>query len=167
MEMAAIETPHELFVHKLGAALRMEHTILEILENLQQKASDSRLERQLEHHRMDTQRQIENLDRAFEALGRASESQPCPVIEGLERNTEQMVDQVDDDLVDLVILDGLIETEHYEIGVYEGLIITAETSGEEDLVPLFQENLEEEQQTLVEAVKAAEQLSYQLSKQAL
>ena len=165
--MAAIETPHELFVHKLGAALRMEHTTLEILENLQQKASDSRLRRQLQHHRLDTQQQIQNLHRAFESLGREPESHPCPVIDGFEQNTEQMVDQVDDDLLDLVILDGVIETEHYEIGVYEGLIITAETSGEEDLVPLFQENLEEEQQTLDEAVKAAEQLSYKLTTHAL
>lgn len=164
--MAVIETPNELFVHKLGAALKMEHTTLAILENLQQKALDSTLQRQLQQHHLDTKQQVQNLHRAFEALGQAPESRASPVVEGFEKNTEQVVDQVDDELVDLVILDGVIETEHYEIGVYEGLIIAAETSGEEDLVPLFQENLEQEQQALIEAVKAAEQLSYRLSKQA-
>jgi ferritin-like metal-binding protein YciE len=32
--MAKIETPRELFVHKVGAALTMEETILEMLEEL-------------------------------------------------------------------------------------------------------------------------------------
>src|SRR5215831_7048784 len=37
--MASIETPRELFIHKLGAALTMEETILEMLKELQDEAS--------------------------------------------------------------------------------------------------------------------------------
>src|SRR5438874_1245151 len=67
--MASIETPHELFVHKLGAALTMEETILEMLENLQEEASDSTLQRNLEQHHRETQQQIGNLKQIFRALG--------------------------------------------------------------------------------------------------
>ena len=72
--MASIETPRELFVHKLGAALTMEETILEMLENLQEEASDAKLQRDLQQHHRETQQQIENLKRVFQALGEEPEN---------------------------------------------------------------------------------------------
>jgi ferritin-like metal-binding protein YciE len=157
--MANIESPQELFVHKLGAALTMEETILEMLEKLQDEASDSKLTRDLAHHHRETRQQVDNLHRAFQALGEQVDKQPCPAIEGLEKEGEQMIKNVDDDLVDSVILSGVIETEHHEIAVYDGLIIRAEAMGEEDLVALLLENLEQEEAALDKAVKATERLA--------
>src|SRR5918996_230261 len=74
--MAKIETPTELFVHKLGAALTMEETILGMLEDLQEEASDSTLQRNLREHHAETQQQIQNLHRIFEALGADADKQP-------------------------------------------------------------------------------------------
>jgi ferritin-like metal-binding protein YciE len=162
--MATIETPTELFVHKLGAALTMEETILDMLKRLQDEASDSKLQKQLQQHHKETQQQIRNLKQVFEALGEQPETQSCPTIEGLEKEGRQMIKQVDDELVDSVILGGVIETEHHEIAVYDGLIIKAEAMGDDDVVALLQENLEQEEATLDKAVKAAEQTSKQLAK---
>ena len=155
--MATVETPTELFVHELGAALTMEETILEMLENLQDKAFDGKLRQQLQQHHTETQQQIQNLRRIFEALGRQPEKQPCPAIEGLEKDGEQLIKQVDDALVDSVILGAVIKTEHLEVAVYDGLIIKAEQLDDDDIVALLQENLEQEEATLDKAVKAAEQ----------
>src|SRR4051812_13728541 len=160
--MAKVETPTELFVHKLGAALTMEETILEMLEDLQDEASDTTLQRNLQEHHAETQQQVQNLHRIFEALGEEPEKQPCPAIEGLQKEGEQNVKQVDDILVDSVILGGVIETEHHEIAVYDGLIIKAEQMGDDDIVALLHENLEQEEATLDKAVKAAEQSAKQL-----
>ena len=154
-----IESPQELFVHKLGAALTMEETILEMLEKLQEKANDSSLRRNLQQHHRETQGHVENLNQVFTALGKRPEDQPCPAIEGSKKEGEQMLDQVDDSLVDTVILSGVIETEHHEIAVYDGLIIKAENMGEDDVVALLTENLEQEDATLNKAIKAAEQLA--------
>jgi len=66
---AKIESPDELFVHKLGATLTMEETILELLEKLQQEANDPSLRRQLQQHHKETQGQVDNLHRVFAALG--------------------------------------------------------------------------------------------------
>jgi ferritin-like metal-binding protein YciE len=162
--MATIETPTELFVHKLGAALTMEETILDMLKRLQDEASDPKLQQQLQQHHKETQQQIRNLKQVFEALGEQPETQSCPTIEGLEKEGRQMIKQVDDELVDSVILGGVIETEHHEIAVYDGLIIKAEAMGDDDVVALLQENLEQEEATLDKAVKAAEQTSKQLAK---
>ncbi|MFL5983115.1 MAG: ferritin-like domain-containing protein [Gaiellaceae bacterium] len=155
--MAKVETPTELFVHKLGAALTMEETILEMLEDLQEEASDTTLQRNLQQHHTETRQQIQNLRRIFDALGEQPEKQSCPAIEGLEKEGQQMIKEVDDTLVDSVILGGVIETEHHEIAVYDGLIIKAEQMGDDDIVALLHENLEQEEATLDKAVKAAEQ----------
>ena len=160
--MASIETPHELFVHKLGAALTMEETILGMLENLQAEASDPKLQRDLQTHHKETQQQIGNLQQIFRALGEEPDTQSCPAIEGLEKEGKQMLKEVDDSLVDSVIVGGVIETEHHEIAVYDGLIIKAEQMDQDDIVALLHENLEQEEAALDKAVKAAEQSAKQL-----
>jgi ferritin-like metal-binding protein YciE len=165
--MAAIESSRELLVHKLGAALTMEETSLEMLELFIEKASDSRLRLRLQRQHEGTRRQIHNLRYAFEALGAEAESRPTLVVAALEKEATRMIEQVDDGLVDSVILDRVIEGASHEIAIYNELIINAETIDEEDLVPLFQENLEPEEQALDEAIKNAEQVSYQLVKQRL
>src|SRR5437764_15431151 len=163
--MASVETPTELFVHKLGAALTMEDTILEMLEQLRDEASDSKLKQDLQRHRQETQQQVQNLHRIFDALGEKVERQSCPAIDGLKKEGEQMIKEVDDNLVDSVILGGVIETEHHEIAVYDSLIIKAEQLGDDDIVALLQENLEQEEAALDKAVKTAEKSAQQLVRQ--
>jgi len=154
-----IESPQELFVHKLGAALTMEETILDMLEKLQEEARDSTLQRNLKQHHRETQGHVRNLRQVFTALGEQPEEQPCPAIEGLEAEGEQMLKQVDDSLNDAVILSGVIETEHHEIAVYDGLIIQAEQMGDDDVIALLNENIEDEEATLKKAISAAEQFA--------
>jgi ferritin-like metal-binding protein YciE len=160
--MASIETPRELFVHKLGAALTMEETILGMLENLQEEASDPTLQRNLQQHYRETQQHVANLHQVFQALGEEPEKESCPAIDGLEKEGKQMIKEAEDSLVDPVILSGVIETEHHEIAVYDGLIITAEQLDDQDIVALLQENLEQEEAALDKAVKASEQSAKQL-----
>ena len=73
-----------------------------------------------------------------------------------------MIKEADESLVDAVILSGVIETEHHEIAVYDGLIIQAEQMDDEDVVALLHENLEQEEAVLDKAVKAAEQSAKEL-----
>ena len=163
--MASVATPTELFVHELGAALTMEETILEMLQKLQNEASDSRLKKDLQHHQQETRQQVQNLRRIFDALGEPVERQTSPAIDGLKREGEQTIREVDGTLVDSVILGGVIETEHHEVAVYDGLIIKAEQMDDDDIVALLQENLEQEEAALDKAVKAAEKSAAQLVRQ--
>ena len=157
--MAKIESPRELFVHKLGAALTMEKTILRMLEEIAEKANDPQLKQNLRQHLRETQQQVHNLERAFVALGVEPESQTTATIEGLEQEGEQNLKDVDDSLNDAVILAGVVETEAHEIAVYDVLITHAEGMGEEDIVALLQENLEQEQSTLKKARNATKKLA--------
>jgi len=154
-----IETPRELYLHKLGGALKMENTILEMLPQLEEHAQDPQLKQSLRHHFEETQGHVQNLEQVFSALGAEVDDSPCPAIEGLEKEGQANLKMVDDSLNDHVIISGVCETEHHEIAVYEGLITKAAAMGEEDVVALLQENLENEQQTLQKAEQMGEQLA--------
>jgi ferritin-like metal-binding protein YciE len=156
--VAQIGDPKQLFIHKLGAALTMEETILTMLQELEQKANEAELKEQLSHHRNETHGQVANLEQAFAALGAQTEKQPCPAIEGLEKEGQTLIKQTAEDLVDVVILGAAAETEHHEIAVYDGLITQAEALGEQDVVALLQENLEIEEHTLQEVERSAQQI---------
>ena len=159
--MATIETPQDLFAHKLGATLKMENTVLEMLGELEEKAQSDQLKQQFRHHADETRQQIRNLEQAFSAIGVEPTENPCPAIEGLEKEGKQAIKQTDDSLVDAVILAGAAETEHHEIAVYEGLITHAGAMGHDDVVSLLEENLEQEQHTLEEVKKATQQIAQQ------
>jgi ferritin-like metal-binding protein YciE len=156
-EKVEIHDPHELMTHKLGAALTMESTVLEMLEKLQEKAHGAGLRQLLRHHAEETQGQIHNLEQAFMALGEEPKQKPCPAIQGLENEGEANLKITADALVDAVILAGCAETEHHEIAVYDGLITHAGAMDAQDIVALLTENLEQEQHTLREVERATEQ----------
>lgn len=149
-----VESPKELFIHNLGACLTMENTVEEMLGKLIEEANDSELKQKLRHHREETQAQIRNLNQVFQSIGEEPKEQPCPAIEGIEKEGETNLRLTADELNDAVILAGCAETEHHEIAVYENLIVHANALGQEDVVALLQENLEQEQHTLGEVLKA-------------
>ncbi|HSB38034.1 MAG TPA: DUF892 family protein [Gaiellaceae bacterium] len=160
--MAQITDPKMLFAHKLGAALTMEETVLEMLNELEGKANEQELKQQLAHHAEETQGQIRNLQQAFAALGFEAHQQPCPAIDGLQTEGQQMLKQSSSELHDAVILSGCSEVEHHEIAVYESLITMADEMDADDVVALLEENLEQEEHTLKEVDKAFEQQAKQL-----
>src|SRR3954451_9552469 len=154
-----IETPRDLFLFKLGAALKMENTILSMLPQLEEHAKDPELKQSLQTHLEETQGHVRNLEQAFSALGADVDDSPCPTIEGLEKEVQANLKMVDDSLNDQVIISGVCETEHHEIAVYEGLIANAQAMGEQDAVTLLQANLQNEEATLRKAKQMGEQLA--------
>jgi ferritin-like metal-binding protein YciE len=162
-----LDTPQELFSYKLGAALTMEHTVLDMLGDLEQKAHDPQLKQQFHHHAQETQQQIRNIEQAFTAMGEEPDDEPCPAIQGIEKEGKANIKKTDDALVDAVILSGAAETEHHEIAVYEGLIMQAEAMNRPNVVTLLRENLEQEQHTLEEVKQATRKVATQVAAQAV
>jgi ferritin-like metal-binding protein YciE len=155
----SIDTPQELFTFKLGAALKMERTVLEMLANLQEETTSDELRRQFSHHADETEQQIANIEKAFAAIDEEVDDSPCPAIEGIDKEGKANIKKADESVVDAVILSGAAETEHHEIAVYEGLITHARAMGNQEVVRLLSENLEQEQHTLDEVKEATEKLA--------
>jgi ferritin-like metal-binding protein YciE len=151
-----LNTPEEAFNYKIGAALTMEQTVLEILDDNIEEAQDDRLKQLFRHHAEETKGQIRNIEQVFAAFGWDVDDSPCPAIQGIQKEGKANVKKTDDAIVDSIILSGAAETEHHEIAVYESLITQARALGRGEVVRLLEENLEQEQHTLQEVKSAAE-----------
>ncbi|HEX5252216.1 MAG TPA: ferritin-like domain-containing protein [Gaiellales bacterium] len=148
-----LTTAEEIYSFKLGAALTMERTTLEMLGDLENHAQRDDLKRLFREHAGETQQHIANIERAFQMLGEDVDDSPCPAIEGLEKEGQATIKKTDDRVVDAVLLASANETEHHEIAVYETLITNAEARGATDVAELLRQNLAQEQAAL-EKVRA-------------
>lgn len=154
-----LNTPEEIFSFKLGSALSMENTILEMLGELQEKTNRDEIRALLATHQDETRQHIANIEKSFELLGEEVDDSPCPAMQGIEKEGKATLKKIDDSIIDAGILAGAIETEHYEIAVYEILVTNAEARGAHDVAALLRENLESEQATLDKVKQTAERIA--------
>jgi len=155
-----LNNSREVFGHKLGSALKMEHDVLDMLGDLEEKARQAELKRQFRHHADETRQQIDNIEQVFKALGEEPDDSPCQVTKALDKQAKADLKMADDDsVIDMLILSGAAETEHHEIAVYESLIAQAEEFGKAEITQLLRQNLEIEQHTLDEVKQQQRKLA--------
>jgi ferritin-like metal-binding protein YciE len=157
--LAQISDPRKLFTYKLGTVLSGEKKILSMLKKLEKRAQREELRQRFRHHREETEGQIRNIEQAFQTLGEKPTGRTNPTVIGLAEQAESLYEKTDDEILDSVLLGGAAETEHLEIALYEDLITQARAMGEERVVSLLEQNLEQEQHTLEEVRRASEQLA--------
>jgi ferritin-like metal-binding protein YciE len=143
-----LNTPQEALNYKLGATLKMEQKVLEILDDNIEHAQDEKVKQLLRSHREESERHVGNIEEAFRLFEWDVDDSSCPAIEGLEKEGKAMVKKTDDALVDSVILQGALEVEHHELGVYENLLINIKAMGRDDVARLLHQNFESEQGAL-------------------
>jgi len=160
-----LNTPQEAYNFKLGAALTMERKVLEILEANVEEAQDEQVAGPFRHHHQETLGHVGNLEEAFGLFGWEVDDSPCPAIDGLQAEGKANAKKTDDVLVDSVLLQGAVEVEHHEIGVYENLILNARAMGREDVVGVLERNLGDETHTLEEVKRLQEQVAAVTPKQ--
>jgi ferritin-like metal-binding protein YciE len=144
-----LNTPEEVFSSKLGSALKMELELANILEEFERGAQRADIKRAMSQHREETLQHARNVEKCFKLLGEEVDDSPCPVVEAMAKDSRATVKKTDDSLVDAVILAAAVESEHYEIAVYETLITNAEARGATEVVALLQRNLNEENHALL------------------
>jgi ferritin-like metal-binding protein YciE len=154
-----LNTPEEIFSWKLGAALSMENTVLDSLQDMQKETNRDEIRALLSQHEDETRQHIANLERSFELLGEDVDDSPCPAMQGIAKEGKATLKKIDDSIIDAGILSGAIETEHHEIAVYEILVTNAEARGATEVAALMRENLESEQRTLDTVKTLAERIA--------
>jgi ferritin-like metal-binding protein YciE len=137
-------THHTLFVTWLNDALMMEEDVLKMLEGqVDQLESMPDQQQKIQAHAKTTQRQIERLEEALSMidgdiskgksfLGTILGSLSGPMV-GLAKDKE---------VRDAVLAAA---TERFEIATYNKLLTAAEITGHQDVIPLLEESLAEEQ----------------------
>ena len=159
--------PRELFLHELGDVLYAERTLVKILPNLQEEASDEELALGFDEHLEETRQHVKNVEQAFEKLGEKPTAEKCPGIEGINQEHDDFVakESPSQDVLDLFLTGAGARTEHYEVAAYEGLVTMAEAMGEAEVVELLTDNLEQEMTALEKLKTIGKRLAQDGAKQ--
>ena len=145
----AITNTQELFLHELAEIYDAEHTIVFGLQAMDQGASDEDLRSAIQNHLEQTQGHIQNLEQAFNQLGQEPYRETNEIAQGAAKELQKGLGEAHQspELVDCVIISAAIKVEHFEIASYRGLITGAEQMGQQEVVNLLKQNLQEEEQT--------------------
>ena len=141
----AMKTMNDLLITFMQDVYYAERQILKALPKMAKASENEELKQALMHHREETQRQVERLDEAFEALGKRARGQTCEAIKGLIEEGDEIVEQFEAGTVrDAGILACAQAVEHYEMARYGTIIAWAKAVGADDVARLMQETLDEE-----------------------
>jgi ferritin-like metal-binding protein YciE len=140
-----IKTMEELFLHQLEDIYYAEQQLTKAIPKMAEMATNADLKAGLKSHVIDTQNQIERLDKVFAKLGQQPKGTDCPAIDGLIKEANATAGEVGDKAVlDAAIVANSQAVEHYEMSRYGTLIAWAEELGHDDVVRLLTTNLNEE-----------------------
>ncbi len=143
--MATTKTLNDLMLAFMQDIYYAERQILKALPKMAKAAQNEDLRQALMHHREETQGQVDRLQKAFEALGKRARAQTCEAINGLIEEGEEVIEEFPEGTVrDAGILANAQAVEHYEMARYGTIIAWAKTCGQEQVVQLMHETLEEE-----------------------
>jgi ferritin-like metal-binding protein YciE len=159
--MATINAPLDLFVTELQSMLYVEQKLAEqVLPELSKEITHGDFKEDVQHHIEETRRHVANLERALELLGKEPKPDKSHAIDGLVAQHDKVVKNIDSNqLRDVFDAGAAAKTEHLEIAAYEGMITTAESLGENEIVSLLEENLDDEKSALKKVAKASEEIT--------
>lgn len=153
----------DLFLLTLKDIYHGEKQILKALPKMARQAGSGELRQAFEHHREETQMQVERLERVFEMMQKPARGQTCEAIEGLIAEGQEVMDETDEENVrDAGMIAAGQAIEHYEIARYGTLCAWAKQLGMTDAADLLHQTLEEEKKT----DELLNKLSQQINKKA-
>lgn len=155
----AIKTIQEKYLHELGDIYDAEHQFLSGQQEMLKKATDPKLKSMIEQHITESQQQVQNLEQVFELLGEKAERETCPAAKGLVTEAQHSMKEAQVDAIrDCLIGGAAAKVEHYEMASYRGLIIGAQAMGQQEVVKLLRQNLQQEEKTAQLIEQSAPQL---------
>lgn len=141
----SLQSMEDLFMHGLRDIYYAEKKIVESLPKLAKAVESDALREALESHLEETKGQVTRLEKVFENCDATAKGEKCPAIEGLVKETEEIMSETkDSEVLDAAILSCAQAVEHYEIARYGALAAWADMLGYTDSKKLLGETLEEE-----------------------
>lgn len=153
-----MKTLDALFTHFLRDIYYAEKQVLKTLPKMARKASSEDLKEAFEHHREETEEQIENLEKVFDLLGIKARGVTCDAILGILDEGKEIMEETDSaDARDAGMIAAAQAVEHYEMTRYGTLIAWSKTLKLDSKVTgLFEANLSQEKAADEKLTKLAE-----------
>lgn len=141
----AVKTLEDLFYETLKDIYYVEKKLVKTLPKMVKKASAPELKEAIEGHLGETQVHVERVEQVFEAIGKRAVAKRCEALEGLLKEAEEVLSEVEDEqTLDSAIIASAQAVEHYEIARYGTLAAWANVLGMDEAVGLLEATLEEE-----------------------
>jgi ferritin-like metal-binding protein YciE len=145
---AATKGLEDLFLDGLKDIYYAEKKILKALPKMAKGAESEELSAAFEKHRMETEGQVDRLERVFELIGETPKAKTCPAIDGiLEEGSEVLTEYKGAPALDAGLIGAAQAVEHYEIARYGTLVAWAGLLGHSEVVELLNATLDEESAT--------------------
>jgi ferritin-like metal-binding protein YciE len=163
---SAIATVRRAFLVDLSELLAAERTFANAMPEMFSLARDQRVRRALQQHIAETQQQIDNVERAFAALGAEAAEMPCRAALGLAADFRSKVQLIRSaPLIDGCIVASGLKVEHLEIASYRPLVERAGLIGPAEVERLLQQNLTMEERFAQLLEQTGRQLGQQVMPQ--
>jgi ferritin-like metal-binding protein YciE len=141
-----VKTLEDLFQETLKDLYYTENKLVKTLPKMAKQAASPTLKEAIEHHLEETEGHITRLEEVFGIAGSTPASRRCEAVEGLVKETEEILAEIEDlPTIDAAIISSAQTVEHYEIARYGTLVCWARQLGLKDAEFLLQKTLDEEQ----------------------
>jgi ferritin-like metal-binding protein YciE len=144
--MSELETIKDLLEEEIQDLYSAEKQLTKAIPKMAKGSNNEELSAAFEAHLKETEGQIERLEQAAELLDIKTSGKKCKGMEGvIAEGAEALEEEGDEHVLDLGIIGAGSRVEHYEMAGYTTAINLAKKLGNDEVVNLLTQNLEEEQ----------------------
>lgn len=135
----------EVLIDELKDLYSAENQLVKQLPKTARGTYDAALKQIFVNHLEETKGQVERLRQIFEKLSKKPTGKHCKGMEGAIDEVKEALDEDEEgSLMDAGIIGGAVRVEHYEIAGYTAAIAMARQIGENEVVALLTQTLNEE-----------------------
>lgn len=144
--MSQLMTLNDALLEQLKDLLSAENQLLKALPKMEKKASNANLKLAMREHLKETEGQVRRLEKISEQMEEKLSGKTCKAMQGLIQEASEILeeDSANAALIDALLIGAARRVEHYEMAAYSTARAMAEALGEEDVMALLQETLDEE-----------------------
>src|ERR1700689_5771980 len=111
-----IKNMEDLFLHTLQDIYYAEKQIVKALPDMIEKATDPQLKQGFQTHLRETENHVKRLEQVFELTGKKAQGVDCPAIDGIIKEANEVVGEVEKKTVlDPLLIAAAQAVEHYEM----------------------------------------------------
>lgn len=146
--MSSVNTLQELLLEEIKDLYDAEKQLVKALPKMAKAATNPDLKQGFENHLEETENHVARLESVFERLSAPAKGKTCKAMKGLVEEGSEAIDlDAPDSIRDACLIGVAQRVEHYEIAAYGTTRALAETLGENEVVDLLQQTLDEEKST--------------------
>jgi ferritin-like metal-binding protein YciE len=158
----ALQSPQDLFFYDVCAMYDVEQKLVQVLPQLAQESQEQPVKQAFLEHQKETAQHVQNLEQCFQILGRSPLKLENHTVTGLKEDHDAFVaQQPSPQVLAMFDIGAGLKSEYLEIAAYHSLIVSAQNLGLQACIPLFQQNLQQEEATAKKLAGFAQQYGRQ------